>query len=119
MATINVQTGTGNVVTYAAASAGGDTIATGTATRPVITIRPQRSPAVMAGKRGGRRGRDRGATPPATEPGRDGREEPNAPTAQVISSLFPQRSPAVMAGKSLTRRPHRSSPHCSRNGARP
>lgn len=39
MATINVQTGTGNVVTYTAASAGGDTVATGTTTRPVITIR--------------------------------------------------------------------------------
>ncbi len=39
MATINVQTGTGNAVAYTAASAGGDIIATGTATRPVVTIR--------------------------------------------------------------------------------
>lgn len=39
MATINPQTGSGNTVTYASASAGGDVVAFGTATRPVILVR--------------------------------------------------------------------------------
>jgi hypothetical protein len=39
MATINPQTGTGNALTYAAATAGGDTVAFGTASRPVILVK--------------------------------------------------------------------------------
>jgi hypothetical protein len=39
MATISPQTGSGNAVTYAAASAGGDTVAFGTASRPVILVK--------------------------------------------------------------------------------
>lgn len=39
MATINPQTVSGGALTYAAASAGGDVVAFGTATRPIILIR--------------------------------------------------------------------------------
>lgn len=39
MATITPQTGTGNALTYSAATAGGDVVAFGTASRPVILVK--------------------------------------------------------------------------------
>lgn len=39
MATITPQTGSGNALTFAAASVGGDTVAFGNATRPVILVK--------------------------------------------------------------------------------
>ena len=70
------------------------------------SLAPQRSPAVMAGKRVGHQDNALAGSLAATEPGRDGREEPTR-WGENPRGWLPQRSPAVMAGKS---RAHQSTP---------